>query len=93
MGSLAERHEQLSRMSQAMWLLLKSKLNIEDAELLETLRQIERAAAESDRLIDCPVCHHPLRSAARSCLYCGSTPLLKLHNLPALRPTKTYRIG
>jgi hypothetical protein len=91
--SLAERHEQLSRTSRAMWLLLKSKLNLDDVELLEALRQIEHAALESNRLIDCHICRHPLRSAATSCLYCGSTTLVNLNSTPGNRLKKAYRVG
>jgi hypothetical protein len=81
--SLAERHEQLSRTSQAMWQLLKSKLNLGDDDLLHALRQIERSASESPaQLIECHVCRHPLRSAARNCLYCGSKSRLTVSNLP-----------
>jgi hypothetical protein len=84
--SLAERHEQLSRTSQAMWQLLKSKLNLGDDDLLHALRQIERSASESPaQLIECHACRHPLRSAARNCLYCGSTARLKVSILPGVR--------
>jgi rubrerythrin len=75
---LAERHEQLSRTTQAMWQLLKSKLDTGDDELQQALRLIELSSpAVAPRLYDCSVCGHPMRSTARNCLYCGTVPGVK----------------
>jgi hypothetical protein len=72
-ASLAERHEKLRRSSQAMWQLLKSKLNLSDQELRYALARIEQTARHEPRLLDCSVCRHPIQSSAKCCLFCGTT--------------------
>ena len=72
---LAERHEQLSRTTQALWQLLKTKLDLRDDELQQALSQLEPSPPESaQRLLNCHICRNPVRSTARSCLYCGTAP-------------------
>jgi hypothetical protein len=73
-ASLAERHEQLRRTSQAMWLLLKSRLDLSDDELRRALTAVTRDTIASAQLIDCSVCGHPVQSTAKCCLYCGTSP-------------------
>jgi hypothetical protein len=82
LASLAERHEQLLRTSQAMWHLLKSRLDLTDQDLHATLVQAEQESpvrlSNSPQilpsLLDCRVCRHPVKSTAKCCLYCGTAP-------------------
>jgi hypothetical protein len=84
-ASLAERHEQLRRTSQAMWLLLKSRLDISDNELRRALTAVTHDTIASSQLLDCSVCRHPVQSNAKCCLYCGTAPLQRLHTSALLR--------
>jgi hypothetical protein len=73
--SLAERHERLHRISQAMWQLLKNKLDLGDDELHNALAQVEQTTLQpAQRLLDCSLCRHPVPTTAKCCLYCGTAP-------------------
>jgi len=81
---LAERHEQLLRTSQAMWQLLKARLDFSDDELRHSLSRIERSAGLTmaregveSQLLDCRVCRYPVQRVAKCCLYCGTAPQAK----------------
>jgi hypothetical protein len=83
-ASLEQRYEQLHRTTQAMWTLLKSRLELSD-DNLRALVATEPAATKP-QLIECSVCRNPLQSTARCCLYCGTAPTKKV-NTPELRAT------
>jgi hypothetical protein len=86
-ASLAERHEQLRRTSQAMWLLLKSRLDLSDEELRRALSAVTQETIGSAQLLECSVCRHPVKCTAKCCLYCGTSPQQHLHSsaLPRAR--------
>jgi len=71
-GSLEERHQHLLHASKAMWTLLKSRLNLTDADLQSLL--VAEAVSVQPQLTNCAVCRNPLQSTARRCLYCGTVP-------------------
>jgi hypothetical protein len=85
-ASLAERHEQLRRTSQAMWHLLKSRLDVTDHDLRLAITQTEQgvlingsdAQQSRPQLLDCLICRHPVQSTAKCCLYCGTSPQTNL---------------
>jgi hypothetical protein len=81
--SIEQRHEQLLRATQSMWRLLKSRLDLSDADLKRLIidtAQSETYELTAPQLIDCSVCQRPLRSNAKCCLYCGTAPRVELHS-------------
>jgi hypothetical protein len=73
--SLAERHEQLRRTSQAMWQLIKNKFDLRDDELHYALARVEQTKLRPEQgLLDCSLCRRPVHTAAKCCLYCGTAP-------------------
>jgi hypothetical protein len=94
--SLAERHAQLQRTAQTMWHLLKSRLDLNDAELQLALttgahNAVRRSSAQpaQSQLLDCNVCRHPIQSTAKCCLYCGTAPE---KHFPSVSPPAARRI-
>jgi hypothetical protein len=95
---LAERHEQLRRTSQAMWRLLKSRLDLSDDDLHSALSRIELEENKQhiqvlpqSQLLECKLCRHPVRSTARCCLYCGTPPQHPLATGSVLRARHTQQ--
>jgi hypothetical protein len=85
-ASLEQRYEQLHRNAQAMWSLLKSRLELSDDDLRGLLAS--DPVTTTRQLIECGVCHRPMQSTARCCLYCGTAPT-KSVNTSELRATLT----
>jgi hypothetical protein len=83
-ASLEQRYQQLHRNAQAMWSLLKSRLDLSDDDLRGLLAS--DSVAIKPQLIDCGVCYRPMQSTARCCLYCGTAPT-KSVNTSELRAT------
>jgi hypothetical protein len=76
-ASLEQRYEQLHRNAQAMWSLLKSRLELSDDDLRALLAS--DATTTKSQLIECGVCYRPMQSTARCCLYCGTAPTKSIH--------------
>jgi hypothetical protein len=83
-ASLEQRYEQLHRNAQAMWSLLKSRLDLSDDDLRALVAS--HPVTTKPQLIDCGVCYRPMQSTARCCLYCGTAPT-KSVNTSELRAT------
>jgi hypothetical protein len=76
-ASLEQRYELLHRNAQAMWTLLKSRLELSDDDLRALLAS--NAVTTKPQLIECGMCSRPMQSTARCCLYCGTAPTKSIH--------------
>jgi hypothetical protein len=57
---------------QALWQLVRERLNLADAELLRLVTEIEDAEKNSPRVADlCPHCGRSLQENYTKCIYCG----------------------
>ena len=77
-------HQELSRvqrqvkrqqmMLQALWQLVRERLNFTDAELSRLVAEIESAGKSSLRVADlCPHCGRSLQENYSKCIYCGKS--------------------
>jgi hypothetical protein len=62
---------------QALWELLRSRVEITEAELIAKISEVDLRDGVKDQrmtphLIQCPQCNRTLNSKASRCLYCGA---------------------
>jgi hypothetical protein len=87
-ASLEQRYEHLHRNAQAMWTLLKSRLDLSDDDLRVLL--VSDAATTKRQLIECGVCSRPMQSTARCCLYCGTVPRVEAVHVQSVNLSRTH---
>ncbi len=76
---LESRLEALQLASAAMWSLLRDRLGVTEAELIERMRQIDLLDGKADgkmsaRVLECAACKRTMSTRFRRCVYCG-TPI------------------
>ena len=74
---LEGRLESLLLANAAMWSLMRERLGVTDAELIERMRQIDLLDGKADgkmsaRVLDCPSCKRTMSTRFRRCVYCGT---------------------
>lgn len=77
--ALESRLESLLLANAAMWSLLRERLGVTDAELLERMRQIDLLDGKADgrmspHVLECSGCKRTMSTRFRRCVYCG-TPI------------------
>jgi hypothetical protein len=68
--------ERLKLLNQALWELLRARLDLKDADLEKVIREVDlRDGAEDGRMtttaLKCPTCGRVSSSKHWKCLYCG----------------------
>ncbi len=76
---LEARLEALQLANAAMWALLRERLGLSDAELIDKMRQIDLLDGKADgkmspRVLECTACKRTMSTRFRRCVYCG-TPI------------------
>jgi hypothetical protein len=76
---LESRLEALMLANAAMWSLMRERLGVTDAELIEKMRQIDLLDGKADgkmspRVVECSACKRTMSTRFRRCVYCG-TPI------------------
>ena len=77
---LSELQDQLDRLlliTESMWFVLKEKLQLDDAVLMDMMKRVDlqdgkldgKAAAKPET---CPSCHHTISARTGRCFYCGT---------------------
>lgn len=71
-----ERLDKLALLNYALWSLLKERLGVSEAELLERVQELDLRDGKLDGringvVINCDDCQRPLSRRHRKCLYCG----------------------
>ena len=70
------RIAKLQIIAQAMWQILEEKMGVTEAELVQRITEIERAAANKTEAHECAACGRVTKASAPKCMYCG-TPLVR----------------
>lgn len=75
-AELTTRCDRLALTCQALWELLRERLDLTEAELLERVQQIDLRDGKVDgrmatSVSQCPACDRPVNSRRPQCLYCG----------------------
>lgn len=73
---LSHQVERLSLLNQALWELIRERLNVTDADLEKRAMEIDMRDGIQDnkisaRAVRCPTCHRISNSKHFRCLYCG----------------------
>ena len=74
---LEHRVESLQLVTAAKWTLLRDRLGVSDAELVERMRQIDVLDGKTDgkmsvRVVQCGQCHRTMSTRFRRCVYCSA---------------------
>lgn len=77
-GELQAQLDRLLLITESMWFVLKDRLKLDDAVLMEMMKQVDskdgtldgKAAATPET---CPNCNHTISLRTGRCLYCGTT--------------------
>ncbi|HEY3324655.1 MAG TPA: hypothetical protein VGP72_29655 [Planctomycetota bacterium] len=74
--SLREQLDHLTLITQALWELLKQKLEVSDQELMEMVRSVDQLDGKIDGRYskvraNCPQCGRPVNASNNLCLYCN----------------------
>ncbi len=74
---LEARLESLQLTTAAMWSLLRDRLGVSEAELIERMRQIDLLDGKADgkmsaRVLECAACKRTMSTRFKRCVYCGS---------------------
>ncbi len=64
------RHQQA--LTQAMWTLIRQKLEFDDDELARIVQEIESLQPMPRKAELCTNCNRPLPDTAAACIYCGA---------------------
>ena len=75
-AELTARCDRLALTCQALWELLRDRLNLTEQQLLDRVQQIDLRDGKADgrmgsQVHQCPACERPVNSRRRQCLYCG----------------------
>ncbi len=73
---LRDQVERLTLLNQALWELIRARLNVSDAELEQLAQEIDLRDGKQDgkltsHPLKCPNCGRVSNSRHRKCLYCG----------------------
>lgn len=73
---LEQRIDRLSLVNEALWTLLRERVGVTDAELLERIREVDLSDGRLDgkvrrKPVDCPGCKRTVSNRHDRCLYCG----------------------
>lgn len=73
---LRDQVERLTLLNQALWELIRARLNVTDAELEQLAQEIDLRDGKQDgkltsHPLKCPNCGRVSNSRHRKCLYCG----------------------
>jgi len=73
LGRLQRQAKRQRVLLQALWQLIRARLNLPDEELFRLASEIEKAEKETPRVADlCPQCGRPLQENFAKCIYCGA---------------------
>lgn len=75
---LRHRVERLTLACQALWELLRERLNVSDTELMDVMRAIDLRDGHADgrighSVVRCEQCQRPNSGGAQACVYCGAS--------------------
>jgi len=76
-SDLQEQLDRLLLISESMWFLLKDKLKLDDAALIEMMKQVDLRDGKIDgkptqKPETCAKCGHTVSMRTGKCLYCGT---------------------
>jgi hypothetical protein len=76
-AQLESRLESLQLASAAMWTLLRDRLGVTEAELIDRMHQIDLLDGKADgkmstRVLDCTRCKRTMSTRFKRCVYCGA---------------------
>ena len=74
---LEERFDRLALVSEALWTLLRDRVGITEAELLDRVREVDLSDGVLDGkvrrpVVDCPSCHRAVSTRNMRCIYCSA---------------------
>lgn len=72
--ALEQRYAQLRLVSMAMWNILKERMQVTDAELIQHVEALRGGSSEQlpPGLVECPKCKRRIPARSQTCLYCGA---------------------
>jgi hypothetical protein len=78
-GDLQAQVDRLLLITESMWFVLKGKLQLDDAALMEMMNQVDMRDGKLDGKVtaapqNCPVCNHSISVRTGQCFYCGAHP-------------------
>jgi len=76
LADLTSRCDKLALSCQALWELLRERLDLTEQELLDRVQEIDLRDGKADgrmatHVAECPACQRPVNSRRKTCLYCG----------------------
>lgn len=91
LATLEQRSARLAVVNEALWLLLKERFGLTEAELEEKVRAVDAAGGGNEALlatsqVDCPRCARRVSARHARCLYCGVELASSAREAPALPP-------
>ena len=76
MGYLEERLERMEIVCEAMWNLLKDRLEVSDEDMVARIAQLDQSDGVADGRVEreplrCPICNRANSRRHDRCIYCG----------------------
>ena len=81
-GDLQAQVDRLLLITESMWFVLKDRLPLDDAALMDMTKQVDMRDGKLDGRVTtapetCPVCNHTISVRTGQCFYCGAHPARK----------------
>ena len=81
-GDLQAQVDRLLLITESMWFVLKDRLQLDDAALMDMMKQVDMRDGKLDGRVatapeTCPVCNHTISVRTGQCFYCGAHPARK----------------
>ncbi len=75
--ALVDRVERLALMTEALWILLRDRFDVQEEELLKIARDLDLSDGKLDGRVqraasECPGCRRMVGKRHAKCLYCGT---------------------
>jgi len=76
-GELQDQVDRLLLITESMWFVLKDKLQLDDAVLMDMMKRVDMQDGKVDgkataKAQMCPNCNHPMSTRTGRCFYCGT---------------------
>ena len=80
-SELSQRLDRAMLACEAMWTILRDKLNLTDAELVDRINAVDLSDGQLDGkvrkpVVSCPKCGRTMSAKMSKCMYCG-TPVVQ----------------
>jgi hypothetical protein len=75
--AIERRLDRLTLIAQALWEILRDRAELQDAELIDKIAEIDLRDGTQDgkisrQILDCPACRRKVSNKRAFCLYCGA---------------------